>query len=162
MGECFGIVNVSQDVTPFFAHDDGGAGVLAGGKQTGGGGDGVLQVGVNHEAVVVGGFGIVELFAEAGEVGGAEIKGDVVEGGFGEQGEGVRGDLEKGFAGDLDRMDEVRGEEAERGVAMGVMGLEGGFILERHGGVLCKKPGGKRCIILGNEAMEGQGRGGEC
>ena len=72
----------------FFGEDDGGAGVLAGGEEAGGGGDGVLEMGVDDEAVVVGGFGVVEFFAQAGEVGGAKVEGDVVEGFAGEEAEG--------------------------------------------------------------------------
>ncbi len=75
---------VGENVLAFFAEDDRGAGVLAGGQLAGGGDDGVLQMGVEDEAIVVGGFGVGEFFAELREVGGAEVEGDIDEGLAGE------------------------------------------------------------------------------
>ncbi len=76
-GEGGGIVAVGQHVLAFFAHDDGGAGVLAGGQMPGRGDHGILQMGVDDEAIVVGGFGVFKLFAQLGKMSGAKKKGDV-------------------------------------------------------------------------------------
>lgn len=79
----------------FFAEDNGGAGVLATGQLAGGGHHGVLQVGIENEAIVIGGLGVAELFTELAEMGGAKEEGDINECLPCEQLQGLRLDFKK-------------------------------------------------------------------
>ena len=69
-----GVVAIGEDVLALLAHDDGGAGVLAGWQLARGGGDGVLKMRVDDEAIVVGGFGVIQFFAELLKMTAAEIE----------------------------------------------------------------------------------------
>jgi hypothetical protein len=85
LGERRFVLAVGPDEPALFAHDDGGAGVLAHRQNAAGGDIGVLQEVVGDEAVVVGGLGVVDDRPELLEMGGTEEMVNVGEGGLGQE-----------------------------------------------------------------------------
>ncbi len=120
-GEVLLVAAVGEDVAPALAHDDRRAGVLAHRQDHPGGDVGVLEQVHRHEAVVAAGLGVVEDRAQLGEVRGAQVVGDVLDG----LGRELRQDLglhgEEPPPGGFDRVHPVLGEQA----VLGGVGADG-------------------------------------
>ena len=130
-GERFLVVGLRPNLLAFFAHDDGGAGVLAGGEDSVGSDFGVLEEHEGHHAVVVGRLGVVENGGDLLEMAAAQLEGDGLDGLVGEEGEGLGGDFEDGPAIDLEGRDMIAADF----LVFGFVGAEGkgGLVVEIHG-----------------------------
>ena len=109
-GECFLVVGTGPDGLAFFAHDDGGACVLAAREDSVGGDLGVLEKHEGDHAIVLAGFGIIENGRDLLEVGSAEFEGDGLDRFVGKERESLGIDLEDFLAFEFGGGDEVRGD----------------------------------------------------
>ena len=105
--EGFGIVDSGEDAFAFFAHDDGGAGVLAAGEDTVTRDLGIFEKHERDHAVVFGGFGVVEDGRDLFEVRGPKFEGDGLDRFVGKHAQGLRIDFENFLSFELTEGDQV-------------------------------------------------------
>ena len=125
-----------EDLLAALAHDDRGPGVLAHRQDTTGGDVGVLEQVEGDELVVVARLRVLEDATQLGQVGRAQVVGDVVHGGLGEQPQRLVVDLQESPSGEraltLDDPDPVGRQQPPGGLVGPVAPRSRQQVLERE------------------------------
>ena len=124
-GEVFRVIDSSPDVFAFFTHDDGSAGVLAGGEDSIDRDAGIFQKHECDHDIVLGGLGVVENGGDLFEMRGAEFEGNSLDRFVGKEAQGFGVDFEDLLPFKFAYADEV-GREV---FVFGFVGAEGKGIL---------------------------------